>query len=526
MFKAKMIENEKEFKCQHKHGQPILLVVLDPKLDKKQRLLCNKCMENFESDAKTIGFQKLINIIEDIIDQNMNSLENIVQKTVQQLSICIKSIQELKTQLMKLFDSMIIIAQDWTQNLLAQSQQFNQYSLYDELDCFIKNQNINYISNIKLINNINIFWKTKLSNNLNQYIQDKDKLNFKQIKEKFINIGCSSLSQNSEIKLNLIDQSVKQNVQCKAIVFDSSGSIMVSTEYNDIKVWSFLNGTIKLIKTLQGHNSSIQCLVYSKKQNFLISSAGDKTIRCWKQLDKIDWSSSKPYQQHTNIVGCIILNSNEDLLFSGSFDKSIKVWKVDFNKNILTYMYSLDKHENKVNALSLNQSETQLVSCADSKNQIIIWERKEQDKFEFKHFVIMDEIYKKKIKLSSIHSQFKKKDLRLNLLKIINLFGQLVVKKQINSMYLNQKKESFKKIRRRQFNQLQIIRKLMNIVFQQFTIRRGIQLQEINNGKFKIVEQLNCETKAIQGTITKNGQYLVFWDEKTQGYSIYELLNK
>ncbi|CAD8076603.1 unnamed protein product [Paramecium primaurelia] len=522
MFKAKMIENEKEFKCQHKHGQPILLVVLDPKLEKKQRLLCNKCMENFESDAKTIGFQKLIYIIEDIIDQNMNSLENIVQKTVQQLSICIKSIQELKTQLMKLFDSMIIIAQDWTQNLLAQSQQFNQYSLYDELDCFIKNQNINYISNIKLINNINISWKTKLSNNLNQYIQDKDKLNFKQIKEKFINIGCSSLSQNSEIKLNLIDQSVKQNVQCKAIVFDSSGSIMVSTEYNDIKVWSFLNGTIKLIKTLQGHNSSIQCLVYSKKQNFLISSAGDKTIRCWKELDKIDWSSSKPYQQHTNIVGCIILNSNEDLLFSGSFDKSIKVWKVDFNKNILTYMYSLDKHENKVNALSLNQSETQLVSCADSKNQIIIWERKEQDKFEFKHFVTQS-IQEEGLKIKFI------KD---------NQFIWITGGKEIDKLYVFELKEGV--FQENQEKTIQLITNNEKVDEYRFPIIYNKErnlivvrhktyiyiIREINNGKFKIVEQLNCETKAIQGTITNNGQYLVFWDEKTQGYSIYELLNK
>ncbi|CAD8213195.1 unnamed protein product [Paramecium pentaurelia] len=184
-----------------------MTILQDPKLDKKQRLLCTQCMENFETDAKTIGLKKIIQIIEDIIEKNMSNLEDITQKTIQQLQICTKSIQELKEQFMKLFDSLINIAEDWTQNLLAFTQQSKQYSFYDELDNFIKNQNDFNDSDITLINNINRSWMTQLQKNLNQYIQDKDKVNFKEIKQIFTNISCSIQSQKSEIKLKLIDQS-------------------------------------------------------------------------------------------------------------------------------------------------------------------------------------------------------------------------------------------------------------------------------------------------------------------------------
>ncbi|CAD8119217.1 unnamed protein product [Paramecium primaurelia] len=297
---------------------------------------------------------------------------------------------------------------------------------------------------------------------------------------------------------------------------------MVSTEKNDIKVWNFLNGTIKLIKTLQGHTNWVLCLVYSNKQNFFISGAQDNTIRFWKLLDQTNWSSSQPYQQHTNTIGCIILNSNEDLLFSGSKDKSIKVWKVDFNKNILTYMYSLDKHDNKVMALSLNQSETQLISCAQNKNQIIIWERRQQDKFEFKHFVTQS-IQEEGLKIKFI------KD---------NQFIWITGGKQIDKLYIFELKEGV--FQENQEKTIQLIKNNQKpdqyrfpIIYNKernlIVVRHKTYIYiiiEINNGKFKIVDQLNCDTIQIYGTITKNGQYLVYWDEKSQAYSTYELQNK
>ncbi|CAD8129313.1 unnamed protein product [Paramecium sonneborni] len=411
--------------------------------------------------------------------------------------------------------------------------QCSQYSFYEELEIIILKQNKTNTNQQILLQEIqktNHCWSSKLNPKLEYFNQ---LVEYNKCKELLQNIefGSKTFTQDeqqpqtkiefqqqqnlqsvlyeSEIKLKLIDQSVKQSVQCNAIVFDSSGQIMVSTEKKSIKVWKFLNGKIEQIKTLQGHTEWIQCLVYSKKQNSFISGASDNTIRCWKQLDSSDWINSEPYQQHTKVVICIILNSNEDLLFSGSFDKSIKVWKVDFKQNILTYMYSLDKHNHYVTALSLNQSETQLVSCATDNNQIIIWERREQDKLW-----AQGEVYQKQLiylvtggkEIDKLYIfELKEGVFQENLDKTI----QLIANNQIFD------ERCFPIIYNKERN-LIVVRHKTNIYI----------ITEINDDKFKIVDQLNCDTEDVYGTITNNGQYLVYWDIKTEGYSTYELLNK
>lgn len=74
----------------------------------------------------------------------------------------------------------------------------------------------------------------------------------------------STVIQNeNDIKLNLIDKSVQQFDLCCDIVFNSSGTIMVSTNGERIEIWSFENGKLNLIKSLKGHSNYVNCLVYS-----------------------------------------------------------------------------------------------------------------------------------------------------------------------------------------------------------------------------------------------------------------------
>ncbi|CAD8101267.1 unnamed protein product [Paramecium primaurelia] len=221
----------------------------------------------------------------------------------------------------------------------------------------------------------------------------------------------------------------------------------------------------------------------------------------------------------------------DDILFSGGDDESIKVWKVDFKQNKLTYMYSLDKHDSYVMALSLNQSETQLVSCAYAKNQIIIWEREEQDKFEFKYVVIIiisHFIYKQSIQEYGLKIKFIKD----------NQFIWITGGKEIDKLYIFELKEGIyqenqkKTIQLNKNNQISdeyhfpiVYNKEKNLI----VLRHKDYIyfiKEIINGIFTIVHQFNCDTNQIFGTFTNNGQYLVYWDEKNQGYSVYELLNK
>ncbi|CAD8146606.1 unnamed protein product [Paramecium octaurelia] len=312
----------------------------------------------------------------------------------------------------------------------------------------------------------------------------------------------TNLSQQYSIKLQLIDQSVKQWEKCQGIAFDYSGSIMVSTEKNDIKVWSFLNGTIKIQNTLYGHTDQAQCLVLAIGLN--------------------EWICSQPYQQHTDYVIFILLNSNEDLLFSGSFDKSNKVWKVDLNQNKLKFLYSLNNHNNDVVSLSLNESENLLVSCAKGYNQIIIWERKEEGKFEFQYFVTQPfQEYGHKIKFI--------KENQFILITNANQIDKIFIFERIEGVFqVNQSKTIHLMTNNKIYDEYHfpiIYNKVRGLIVLRYKMFIYI-LKEFNDGKYNIVDQLSCATYSIYGTITNNGQYLVYWYNKNQGYSIYELLNK
>ncbi|CAD8128833.1 unnamed protein product [Paramecium sonneborni] len=202
MLKPKMLENQQDFHCQNKHDSPIHLIVIDPNLDKKQRLLCSECMENFKSEDETMEFKKVIKIIEDIIEKKARSFENIYQLTVQQLQTCVKSVQELKTQFMELFDSLIRITEDWSQNLLEQVQKCNQYSFYDELKILIikikfnlRRQNHNLLKSVVLI-----------SHNKVKQIIKQNKINLSYILTKVISISSELINRLNKAWQHVMQQ--------------------------------------------------------------------------------------------------------------------------------------------------------------------------------------------------------------------------------------------------------------------------------------------------------------------------------
>ncbi|CAD8197625.1 unnamed protein product [Paramecium pentaurelia] len=145
------------------------------------------------------------------------------------------------------------------------------------------------------------------------------------------NQNQQQILQIGEIKLKLIDQSIKQIIKCNAIFLDSSGSIMFSQRNNQINNSCARTQQLDLMFSLQ------------QEKNSFVSGGGDMSIRCWQRLDQTIWIS---YIYHRDFLSCILLNSNEDLLFSGSDNGQIIVWKASLNENKLSCFYSLDQHNN------------------------------------------------------------------------------------------------------------------------------------------------------------------------------------
>ncbi|CAD8131352.1 unnamed protein product [Paramecium sonneborni] len=169
---------------------------------------------------------------------------------------------------------------------------FNPTSFIKDINRAYNNQNSKATSKLESYHKFPEYNQCKQSQSDLQIVISKcgqfQKLDDNSINKKIelknqISIQQSSSLQEEDVKLNLIDQSIKQVDCCVSIAFNSFGTIMVSTEKKVIKVWSFKNGRMQLQQSLEQHSGGVNCLIYNRIQDAFLSSSSDKTIRIWKQ---------------------------------------------------------------------------------------------------------------------------------------------------------------------------------------------------------------------------------------------------
>ncbi|CAD8215206.1 unnamed protein product [Paramecium octaurelia] len=312
------------------------------------------------------------------------------------------------------------------------------------------------------------------------------------------------LMKYKQVQFNLIDDSNQQIGWCYAIVFNKDGSIMISCDNCGIKIWNFEQGRFKLSNSYNKHTNPVKCLVFSKKTNNFISGCGYNQIICWQQINQKDWKYSQLFEQHTDSVNCLLLNQQEDQLISGGMDNKLIVWKVDFIKNHLTFLYSLDQNINSINSLSFNQSETLLASCDYS--HFIIWEKGQQGNVEsgYKIHFINDQ-------------QFLWVTSKMNDILVFELQNRVFKQNQNKTISLIKNNECEDD---RSFPIMH--NKDRNVIFVRH--KNHIYLiRQLNDGTLSILASLNSQSRQTYGTITNNAQYLVFQDMKSQKYSSYEI---
>ncbi|CAD8105958.1 unnamed protein product [Paramecium primaurelia] len=526
MFKPKMIENENTLQCIKKHSHPITSVNLDPNIEMEKRFLCDECLKDYKQKPKFSKIQSIFLDIEEEQNKKVKIIENIILTNIRQVEVIKNHLNSLRFNIIQLLDGMIMTTNDWIQTLMQKGIQCQEYSIIKEIDNFINQVQSN---DLKILNSqvlqINETWIPKVNSKLNQFlnfyqysnckkaIDDLKSLNF-QLEQFEQNIGYQQKQQDS-IKLQLID-SFKQKDRCRAIAFDKTGQIMVTSSWKYIKIWKFIDGKYKYIQTLEGHSDYIFCFVFSMKQQAFLSGSVDKSIKLWKSSFQTQFQCTIAVEFHTAWVLNMILNQKEDLLFSGSRDSTINVWKVDLLQNQLNYLYTLNKHTKDVDALSLNQSESTLVSCGLDK-QIIIWMKKSEDIYEFKYVV------KQSIDIDGCKVKFLKDDVFIWVTGSYQL-DKVFIFELKDGVFQENNEQSIQLIENNQIEDYGlcpiVYNQNNNIIFLRH--KKHIYLiRQSTSGKFQIAQILNCETQSIDGGMTNNGKYLVFWDYQTKNYSQY-----
>ncbi|CAD8105608.1 unnamed protein product [Paramecium sonneborni] len=164
-------QQDTNYKCaQSSHQEPIMLVVLDSNLKHSERLLCSKCIDNLETNSKTLGLQKAMVQIQDIYEKKREFRDIICYKD------CIE-LGELKNNFIKLKSLLNITLDEMIDNTEMQIRDLENYKsqgyIFDhEIDWLIKYEQkveMDYI--VEEIKPLNTRFIKKLQKKLEQFSQ-------------------------------------------------------------------------------------------------------------------------------------------------------------------------------------------------------------------------------------------------------------------------------------------------------------------------------------------------------------------
>ncbi|CAD8105165.1 unnamed protein product [Paramecium sonneborni] len=518
MAEIKLIGKE-DLKCFQKHNFPICSINLGKDVKMNERLLCNECLLNFIQENNIIqGFNIIQSKIENNIQEYRHKQISFIAQKKQQLVSLKNNFIAWKSTINQQIDQILGYINLWIDNIISKNIIKDKYVIMEELENFVNQYEFhekNFEFLVEQINFINQASSNKIQLKLAQLNEEYRKI-ITQTKDSFMKI--INISQH-KISLKPINNQLKQSDDCFTIAFNYTGQIMISGCGKDIKVWNFQNGQIQEVQKLQVHQSTISCLLFSKNQNSFISGAYDHTIRCWLQINGQQWKSSQKYEEHSSDIQCLLLCKKEKTLFSGSCDKSIKIWIVDFANNNLQYCYSLEKHTHIVYGLTLNESETFLVSCGDDQ-QIIIWKKSNNNKWEFYQLV------NQSIREVGAVTSFIKENLFIWIGGVQNGKDCVSYFELIKGCIVEQKNKEQQLILSPEVFNYSLFPIVFNKEKQIILFRHKFHIYLLTkqiSGKYRISTKIKFESNEIWGSMTNDAKFLVLWEKKQCRFLIYQI---
>ncbi|CAD8094686.1 unnamed protein product [Paramecium sonneborni] len=211
MIKHEAAEQAKDFQCIYNHNLPPYMVIFDPKLSQNERILCLKCMEDFDRITKMVTFKKAQQMVEEKQIKKNEILENVIQPNIRQVELLQKNLHQLKSFVNQEFDQLIENTCEWIKNFDQIRKFHKNYNLVQELDKLIKNErneNIDESLFIQEITKINLSLSIKINSKLEQFKNFNDYTKCSQILQNIINTEmseCSTDLEKSTIETQMTD---------------------------------------------------------------------------------------------------------------------------------------------------------------------------------------------------------------------------------------------------------------------------------------------------------------------------------
>ncbi|CAD8172130.1 unnamed protein product [Paramecium pentaurelia] len=469
--------------------------------DKVQQI--NKNMQSMQEKFK-ISFDKNLTKL----DNNYNQYQQNVEQSKKEMNLEWQNLS--REEILKILDEINKIQNLSNSEDPLQTQYTNQDKLVNQIvkdnflflqECqldqitklnpFIQNQIFDEITTLfkkkKPNPNLNQIGKMESEVSKNNYLIQQEEQPIKKI-------------NNTNFTYNLMkESSIKEEQSCRAMAFNQDCSIILVGCNQQIQVFEFRQGIMKQNQILKEHENNVITLNFMKKSNqFISGSEGDGLIIIWQLNSNNEWILQQRLKEHSQGIRCLILNENEDLFVSGGLDNKIIFW-VKQNQWIVQQIIQ----KQCVYALSLNEQQNKLISCAQD-NQILILEyQKQKKKWNIKQKI---PVQQKGIRVCFIDDNlFTLQTYQNDLLDVYEMknANEYTKTKGIQVMRGQEDESPF-------FPQQYIKsrRLLVNKNCQYINI-----IKNNENGEFVTQQSIEFQSSKLYGSMSDDAQYLITWDE-------------
>jgi WD40 repeat protein len=148
------------------------------------------------------------------------------------------------------------------------------------------------------------------------------------------------------------------------VISPDGGTVVSGSDDKTIKIWDLNTGDLK--QTLTNHKSSVYSVAISPDCNTVVSGSEDKTIKIW-DLNTGDLKQTLTGRKSS--VYSVVISPDCNTVISGSSDKTIKIW--DLNTGDLKQ--TLTGHQDSVWSVAISSDNDTIVSGNNDKT-IKIWD--------------------------------------------------------------------------------------------------------------------------------------------------------
>jgi WD40 repeat protein len=124
-----------------------------------------------------------------------------------------------------------------------------------------------------------------------------------------------------------------------------------------LRIWNVAEG--KVIRTIEGHTSTVNRVVWSQRDFYLLTASSDSSARI---LRLRDGSEYRIFRGHEGSVTHALFNPAEKEVVTASWDKTIRIWDVNTGKELR----KINWPEGRVWGLALSPDGTTIAACGDS----------------------------------------------------------------------------------------------------------------------------------------------------------------